>query len=172
MIETAAEDVTVRTHLTPGSESARGAIFVGRLGAFRFEASRDQVMGWIISLTNEAEIPRGLREHLIAAALASIGVADGLYRQPPPRILSVRVEDLQEKDAEFTVDVRDVLVDVGIAQGFVTVGGKGRFTFNADRESEGDWSITFGLDYRLPEEAIAQMERLVIAAIEKALRSM
>ncbi len=170
MIEAPSEDVTVRTHLTPGSGSARGAIFIGRLGAFRFEASRDHVMGWTITLGNESEIPRGLREHLIAAALASIGVADGLYRQPPPRILSVRMEDLQDPAAEFTVDVRDVLVDVGMAQGFVNVEGKGRFTFQADRGSESEWSITLGLDYQLPEEIILRLERLVVAAIDKALR--
>ena len=170
MAESSAQDITVRTHLTPGGESARGAIFVGHLGAFRFEASRDRIMGWIVTLTNESEIPRGLREHLIAAALTSIGVADGLYRQPPPRILSVSLEDLQDHEAEFAVDVRDVMVDAGMAQGFVTVGDKGRFTFQADREGEGDWSITFGLDYRLPEEVTMRLERLVVAAIEKAPR--
>jgi len=168
-MELAARDITVRTHLTSGGESARGAIFVGGLGAFRFEAARDSIMGWIVSFTGEPEVPRGLREHLIAAALTSIGVADGLNRQPPPRILSVRLEDLLDEKATLDVDVRDILADVGIVQGFVTVANKGRFTFQADRRAEGEWSIALGLDFALPEEVALRVERVVIARIEKAL---
>jgi hypothetical protein len=170
MTEMAARDITVRTHLASGGETARGAIFVGGLGAFRFEATRDSIMGWIIAFTGDPDVPRGLRDHLLAAALTSIGVADGLNRQPPPRILSVRLQDLADEKAVLEVDVRDVLADVGIAQGFVTVGKKGRFTFQADRQSEGDWSITFGLDFALPDEVILRLERAIRASIEKALR--
>jgi hypothetical protein len=169
MTELSAQDITVRTHLVSGGESARGAIFVGGLGAFRFEASRDTIMGWTVAFATENEIPRGLHEHLIAAALTSIGVADGLNRQPPPRILSVRLEDLEEESAELTVDVRDVLADVGMAQGFVNVTGKGRFTFQADRNQEGEWSLAFGLDFALPEEVSLRLERVVVSKIEQAL---
>ena len=169
MTELSAQDVTVRTHLASGGETARGAIFVGGLGAFRFEASRDTVMGWTVSFTSDTDVPRGLHEHLIAAALTSIGVADGLTRQPPPRILSVRLEDLQDESAELTVDLRDVLADVGMAQGFVAVGPRGRFTFQADRHPEGEWSFIFGLDFALPEDVVMRLERLVQAEIERAI---
>lgn len=170
MTELAARDITVRTHLASGGEGARGAIFVGGLGAFRFEAARDTIMGWVVSFTGDPEVPRGLREHLIAAALTSIGVADGLNRQPPPRILSVRLEDLANEKTDLDVDVRDILADVGMAQGFVTVAKKGRFTFQADRRAEGEWSIAFGLDFTLPEEVALRVERAVISKIEKAMR--
>lgn len=169
MTEMTARDITVRTHLASGGETARGAIFVGGLGAFRFEAVRDSIMGWIVSFTGEPDMPRGLREHLLAAALTSIGVADGLNRQPPPRILSVRLKDLVDEQTSLDIDVRDVLADVGIAQGFVTVGKKGRFTFQADRQAEGEWSITFGLDFALPEEVALRVERIVRNKIEKAM---
>jgi len=169
MTEMSAQDITVRTHLVSGGESARGAIFVGGLGAFRFEASRDTIMGWLVTFASEADVPRGLREHLIAAALTAIGVADGLNRQPPPRILSVRLDDLQDESVELTVDVRDVLADVGMAQGFVNVAGKGRFTFQADRSPEGEWNLAFGLDFTLPEEVSLRLERVVLARIEQAL---
>jgi hypothetical protein len=170
MTEMSAQDITVRTHLASGGEAARGAIFVGGLGAFRFEAARDSIMGWVVSFTGDAEVPRGLREHLIAAALTSIGVADGLNRQPPPRILSVRLEDLLDEKTSLDVDVRDILADVGIAQGFVIVANKGRFTFQADRRAEAEWSIAFGLDFSLPEEVALRVERIVISKIEKAMR--
>jgi hypothetical protein len=169
MTELSAQDITVRTHMVSGGESARGAIFVGGLGAFRFEAARDSIMGWTVAFATENEVPRGLREHLIAAALTSIGVADGLNRQAPPRILSVRLEDLLDEAAELAVDVRDVLADVGMAQGFVSVAGKGRFTFQADRRPEGEWSLAFGLDFALPEEVAMRLERVVVAGIEQAL---
>ena len=169
MTEMSSRDVTIRTHLVSGGESARGAIFVGGLGAFRFEAARDTIMGWVINLAGDVEVPRGLRDHLLAAALTSIGIADGLNRQPPPRILSVRVEDLQNESLDLRVDVRDVLADVGMAQGFVTLPSQGRFTFQADRQAEGDWSISFGLDFALPEDVAMRLERIVLAQIERAM---
>jgi len=171
MTEMVARDITVRTHLTSGGKTARGAIFVGGLGAFRFEAARDTIMGWIVTFTGEPDVlPRGLRDHLLAAALTSIGVADGLNRQPPPRILSVSLKDLLDEKAVLDIDVRDVLADVGIAQGFITVGKKGRFTFQADRQSEGEWNISFGLDFALPEAVALSLERAVKARIEKMMR--
>lgn len=170
MTELPAQDITVRTHLFPGGEAARGAVFVGRLGAFRFEGSRDQDEGWDVTFAAEEQIPPGVHEHLVAAALSSIGVAEGLYRHPPPRILTVELEDLEEGH-EPTVDVRDILVEAGIAQGFISLPGKGRFTFQADRRPEGDWDITFGLDFPLPEELALEMERLVVAEIEDAALS-
>ncbi len=170
MDEGLAEDITVRTHLSPGGERARGAVFIGRLGPFRFQASRDRRRGWVVSFAPEPEVPSGLSEPLIAAALSSIGVAEGLHRQPPPRILSVALEDLQDETLGLTVDVRDVLPDVGIAQGFVNVEGKGRFTFQADRQSDGDWSLTFGLDFPLPEDTFLMLERIVVARIEERLK--
>ena len=168
MTEMAAQDITVRTHLASGGESARGAIFVGGLGAFRFEAARDSIMGWIVSFAGEPEVPRGLREHLIAAALTSIGVADGLNRQPPPRILTVRLEDLTNEKAALEVDVRDILAEMGIAQGFVTVANRGRFTFQAERR-EGEWNIAFGLDFALPEDIALRVERVVRGKIEQVM---
>lgn len=170
MNEHLAEDITVRTHLSPGGEKAHGAIFIGRLGAFRFQASREQRRGWVISFSPEPEIPPGLNEPLIAAALSSIGVAEGLHRQPPPGILSVTLEDLQDETLDLSVDVRDVLPDVGIAQGFVSVEGRGRFTFQADRQPDGDWSITFGLDFPLPEDTFLMLERIVVARLEERLK--
>ncbi len=170
MTEPPPEDITVRAHLLPGGEVARGAIFIGRLGAFRFEASRDEIMGWTISFAGE-EIPRSLQDHLFAAAISAIGVADGLYRQPPPRILYVRLEDLLDETLQPTVDVRDILAEAGIAQGFVNVPGKGRFTFQADRLGEGEWSIVFGLDFALPADVALRLERLVLIAIEAAINS-
>jgi hypothetical protein len=167
MTEFPAQDITIRTHLFPGGEGARGAIFVGRLGAFRFEASRDHDNGWGVTFAAEEEIPHGLHDHLLAAALSSIGVAEGLYRHPPPRILTVELEDLEE-GTEPTIDVRDILVEAGIAQGFVSLPGKGRFTFQADRRPEGDWDITFGVEFPLPEEVALEMERLVVTEIEDA----
>lgn len=172
MTEPSSEDITVRAHLFPGGETARGAVFIGRLGAFRFEARRDVVMGWTVAFADEPEIPTGLREHLVAAALSAIGVAHGLYRQPPPRILSVRLEDLQDEALVPVVDVRDILAEAGIAQGFVTIPGKGRFTFQADRLPEGDWSILLGLDYALPEEVALRLERLVRAKIEEEMEAL
>lgn len=171
MTEMASRDITVRTHLASGGETARGAIFVGGLGAFRFEAARDTIMGWVVSFAGESDVPRALRDHLLAAALTSIGVADSLNRQPPPRILSVRLEDLLDETTALDIDVRDVLPDVGIAQGFVKVGKKGRFTFQADRRAEGEWSITFGLDFTLPEEVALRVERIVRTKIEQAIDS-
>jgi hypothetical protein len=168
MTEPPAEDITVRAHLLAGGEVARGAIFIGRLGAFRFQASRDEIMGWIISFADE-DIPPGLHDHLFAAALSAIGVADGLYRQPPPRILDVHLDDLQDETLEPSVDVRDILAEAGIAQGFVTIPGKGRFTFQADRMGEGQWSIVFGLDFSLPPDVSLRLERLVLSQIEAAL---
>lgn len=169
MTEPLSEDITVRAHLSAGGETARGAIFIGRLGAFRFEAMRDAVLGWSVTFAGDQEIPQGLHEHLVAAALSSIGVAQGLRRQPPPRILTVRVEDLQDEALPLAVDVRDILAEAGIAQGFVTVPGKGRFTFQADQQAEGEWSIAFGLDFALPEEIALRLERLVRAKIEEAM---
>ncbi len=168
MTESSAEDITVRTHLLPGGKSARGAIFIGRLGAFRFDASRDAREGWAVTMSRESDIPQGLHDHLVSAVLSSIGVAEGLYRQPPPRILSVQLEDLENGTLEPTVDVRDILGEAGIAQGFVVVPGKGRFTFQADRQPDGEWSIIFGLDFTLPQEISLQLERLVLAGIEQA----
>jgi len=168
MIDLSPQDITVRTHLFPGGEGARGAVFVGRLGAFRFEASRHQELGWTVSFASEPDIPQGLYEHLVAAALSSIGVAEGLYRHPPPPILTVRLEDLQDEEVEPTVDVRDIFEEAGIAQGFVSIPSKGRFTFQADRQPEGEWSISFGVDLLLPEEVALRLERIVRARIDEA----
>jgi len=123
----------------------------------------------MIYWTGEPEIPEGLQDHLISAALSSIGVAEGLYRQPPPRILSVSLEDLQDETLEPTVDVRDILAEAGIAQGFVGISGKGRFTFQADRQPEGEWSIVFGLDYPLPQDVSLRLERIVLHQIEETI---
>ncbi len=166
MSEFWSEDITVRAHLFPGGEAARGAIFIGRLGVYRFECSRQPGLPWSVTFSGE-EIPYGLHEHLIAAALSAIGVAEGMYRQPPPRILSVGLEDLRDETAEPSVDLRDILTDAGIAQGFVSLPGKGRFTFQADRRGDGEWSVTFGLDYTLPEDVALRLERIVRARIEE-----
>ncbi|MGC8874166.1 MAG: hypothetical protein ACP5SI_06925 [Chloroflexia bacterium] len=167
MVESPAQDVTVRTHLLPGGREARGAVFVGRLGAFRYEASRHPDTGWMVTFAPEPEIPQGLHEHLVAAALSSIGVAEGLFRQPPPAILSVRPEDLENEALELQVDVRDIFEEVGIAQGFVVLPGKGRFTFQADQQPDGEWSVAFGIDLTLPEEIALRLERTVRARIEE-----
>ncbi|MGB9722699.1 MAG: hypothetical protein ACP5OO_00785 [Chloroflexia bacterium] len=170
MTERFAEDITVRTHLAPSGEKAHGAVFIGRLGAFRFEAVRDRRKGWVVSFSPEPEIPAGLNEPLTAAALSSISVAEGLHRQPPPGILSVTLEDLQDETLGLSVDVRDILPEAGIAQGFVLVEGRGRFTFQADRQADGDWSIAFGLDFPLPEDTFLMLERIVVARIEERLK--
>lgn len=170
MTELAAQDVTVRAHLSSDGEQARGAIFVGRMGAFRFQASRDPEVGWAVTFPpGGVEVPSGLQEHLVSAALSAIGVAEGLHRHRPPRILSVRLEDLQVEDVELVVDVRDIFLDAGIAQGFVSVPGKGRFTFQADQRPEMGWNVTFGLDFPLPEEIVALLERVVLGRIEEVL---
>jgi hypothetical protein len=75
-----------------------------------------------------------------------------------------------DETADLTVDVRDVLPDIGMAQGFVTVASRGRFTFQADRQAEREWAITFGLDFSLPEEVALRLERVVLDKIEKVLR--
>jgi len=170
MVESPAQDVTVRTHLFPGGTGARGAVFVGRLGAFRYEASRDPETGWVITFAAEPEIPPGLHEHLVAAALSAIGVAEGLFRQPPPPILSVRPEDLESEAVELEVDVRDVFEEAGIAQGFVAIPGKGRFTFQADLQPDGEWSVAFGIDLPLPEDVALRLERTVRTRIEQILQ--
>lgn len=171
MVEMSSQDVTVRTHLFAGGEKAHGAIFVGGVGAFHFEASRDEVLGWSVSLSyaKDDEIPKGLHEPLVSAVLSSIGVAEGLHRHPPPRILSVSLQDLQSKSVEPTVDVRDVFPDEGIAQGFISVPGRGRFTFQADHRQEGEWNIFFGLDFPLPEKVAARLEQIVLPHIVRAL---
>ncbi len=170
MVESPAQDVTVRTHLLPGGSGARGAVFVGRLGAFRYEASRQPETGWTVAFAAEPEIPRGLREHLVAAVLSSIGVAEGLFRQPPPAILTVRLEDLEDETLELQVDVRDIFEEAGIAQGFVVIPGKGRFTFQADQQPDGEWSIAFGIDPTLPEEVALRLERIVRARLEEMIQ--
>ncbi len=163
------QDVTVRAHLSAQGESAAGAIFVGRLGAFRFQATRNQETGWQVTFTGETEMPPGLQEHLVAAALSSIGVAEGLYRHRPPRILTVRMEDLRNGTADLSVDVRDIFLDAGIAQGFVVFPGKGRFTFQADRRPEVGWSVIFGLDFALPTEVQERLEQAVLEQIERVV---
>jgi hypothetical protein len=160
----------VRTHLAPNGEKAHGAIFIGRLGAFRFTASRKPDKGWEVAFSPEPSIPPGLNEPLIAAALSSIGVAEGLHRQPPPGILSVTLEDLQDETLGLSVDVRDILPEAGIAQGFVHVEGRGRFTFQADQQPDGDWSVAFGLDFPLPEDTFLMLERIVVARLEERLK--
>jgi hypothetical protein len=167
MPELAAQDVTVRAHLSSDGEGAHGAIFVGRLGAYRFQAERKRDAGWEITFVGDPEIPHGLHEHLVAAALSSIGVAEGLHRHRPPAILSVELVDLKDEEAEFSVDVRDIFVDAGIAQGFVTVPGKGRFTFQADQRPEVGWSVIFGLDFPLPQKVASRLERVVLDQIEQ-----
>lgn len=169
MIELPSQDITVRTHLFPGGERARGMIFVGRLGAFRFEASRDLKDGWSVQFGSEPETPDGLCEPLLAAALSSISVAEGLHRHPPPRILTVEAADVKDGMDSLIVDVRDIFHEAGIAQGFVTVPSKGRFTFQADQRSEGEWNITFGLDFTLSSEVLLQLERQVRSRIEQII---
>ncbi|MBN1485442.1 MAG: hypothetical protein JXA37_12045 [Chloroflexia bacterium] len=168
MTEIPPQDINVRTHLFGNGEQARGAIFVGGVGSFRFEGRRASELGWQVSFLSQG-VPQGLEEALLSAVLSSISVAEGLHRHPPPRILSVEIDDLRNESIEPQVDVRDVFVEAGIAQGFVSVPGKGRFTFQADRRPEGEWNILFGLDFALPEKVAARLERLVLPRIEEAM---